>query len=135
MPIVSPLVLCLQPPFDAESEEELFPAILTEEVLFPVWLSANCVSIIKGFLTKNRVERLGCGPAGEQEIRGHSFFEGIDWEKLEQRKVKPPFEPVIVSISPVFQLVGQESPSVNAALMASPALIDFIILEIEKGGQ
>ena len=38
---------CTQPPFDADSEEELFPAILTREVLFPVWLSKEAVAVIR----------------------------------------------------------------------------------------
>jgi hypothetical protein len=36
-----------KPPFDAETEEDLFPAILKQEVLYPVWLSKEAVSIIK----------------------------------------------------------------------------------------
>ena len=30
-----------QPPFDAETEDELFPAILNNDVLFPVWLRSK----------------------------------------------------------------------------------------------
>lgn len=41
-------MLAGQPPFDAESEELLFPAILTADVLFPVWLSKESVAIIRG---------------------------------------------------------------------------------------
>ena len=37
-----------QPPFDADTEEDLFPAIVNNEVLFPVWLSKESVSIIRG---------------------------------------------------------------------------------------
>ena len=40
-------MLAGQPPFDAEHEEDLFPAILKREVLFPVWLSKPSVDIIK----------------------------------------------------------------------------------------
>ena len=31
-------------------------------------------------------------------IRGHVFFKPIDWDKLEQRKIEPPFKPKIVCI-------------------------------------
>lgn len=37
-----------QPPFEADSEDELFEAILHEEVLYPVWLSREAVSILRG---------------------------------------------------------------------------------------
>jgi hypothetical protein len=31
-----------------------------------------------------------------QDIKTHAFFAGLDWEMLEQRKMEPPFKPVIV---------------------------------------
>jgi len=89
-----------QPPFEADNEEDLFQSILHDDVLYPVWLSREAVSILKGFMTKNPARRLGCVAAqgGELAIRAHPFFsKEIDWDNLEQRKVKPPFRPKIVS--------------------------------------
>ena len=37
-----------QPPFEADNEEELFEAILHDEVLYPVWLSREANSILRG---------------------------------------------------------------------------------------
>lgn len=37
-----------QPPFEADNEEELFEAILRDEVLYPVWLSREANSILRG---------------------------------------------------------------------------------------
>lgn len=86
-----------QPPFDADSEEALFPAILQQDVLYPVWLSKEAVAITKGFLTKRPELRLGNGPTGEKDIKTHAFFSGLEWDQLEQRRTEPPFRPVIKS--------------------------------------
>lgn len=51
-------------------------------------------------MTKNRNKRLGCVLADGQEaaIRTHPFFRDLDWNALENRRVKPPFKPKIVII-------------------------------------
>ena len=37
-----------QPPFEADNEDELFEAIRNDEVLYPVWLSREANSILRG---------------------------------------------------------------------------------------
>jgi serine/threonine protein kinase len=88
-------MLAGQPPFDGATEDDLFMAILHNEVLFPVWLSKEAVSFIRGLLIKDRERRLGCGPTGADDLKAHVFFRGIDWEKLERREVEPPFKPKV----------------------------------------
>ena len=50
-------------------------------------------------MTKNPAKRLGCvvTQGCEEAIKTHPFFKEIDWVLLEQRRVKPPFKPRIVS--------------------------------------
>ena len=51
------------------------------------------------FMQKNVSKRLGCVTAhgGEEAIKHHSFFRDMKWKDLEDRKIKPPFRPKIVS--------------------------------------
>ncbi|TDH01583.1 hypothetical protein EPR50_G00181940 [Perca flavescens] len=86
-----------QPPFEADNEDDLFESILHDDVLYPVWLSKEAVSILKAFMTKSPNKRLGCVAAQglEEAIKFHVFFREIDWTLLEQRKIRPPFKPRI----------------------------------------
>jgi serine/threonine protein kinase len=49
-----------QPPFEADNEEDLFESILHDDVLYPVWLTKEAVSILKG-VWDARNGRLFCG--------------------------------------------------------------------------
>uniref|UniRef100_A0AAX7V746 Protein kinase C n=1 Tax=Astatotilapia calliptera TaxID=8154 RepID=A0AAX7V746_ASTCA len=86
-----------QPPFEADNEDDLFESILHDDVLYPVWLSKEAVSILRAFMTKSPNKRLGCVMAQglEEAIKLHPFFREIDWTLLEQRKIRPPFKPRI----------------------------------------
>ncbi|XP_015185036.1 PREDICTED: protein kinase C isoform X2 [Polistes dominula] len=88
-----------QPPFEADNEDDLFESILRDDVLYPIWISKEAVSILKGFMTKNPAKRLGCVVAnrGEAAIREHPFFQHMDWDALEERRVKPPIKPKVQS--------------------------------------
>ncbi|KAK5607539.1 hypothetical protein CRENBAI_016818 [Crenichthys baileyi] len=75
-----------QPPFEADNEDDLFESILHDDVLYPVWLSKEAVSILRAFMTKSPNKRLGCVVAqgSEEAIKLHPFFKEIDGLFLDQ---------------------------------------------------
>eukprot|EP00731_Ephydatia_muelleri_P029444 Em0020g1088a len=83
-----------RPPFDGEDDDQLFNSIMEKSVNYPKSLSEPAKLLLQGFLVKHPARRLGCNPAtGGQDIKEHVFFQPIDWAKLEQREIKPPFKP------------------------------------------
>eukprot|EP00123_Amoebidium_parasiticum_P013441 comp21956_c0_seq2/m.31654 comp21956_c0_seq2/g.31654 ORF comp21956_c0_seq2/g.31654 comp21956_c0_seq2/m.31654 type:complete len:287 (-) comp21956_c0_seq2:890-1750(-) len=90
-------MICGQPPFEADNEEDLFNAILHDAILFPPHVSPPAKSIMQGFLMRAVKERLGCRSDGVNEIKRHPFFKTINWEKLELREIHPPDKPYVAS--------------------------------------
>ncbi|NXG50609.1 KPCL kinase, partial [Psilopogon haemacephalus] len=91
-------MLCGHAPFEAENEDDLFEAILNDEVVYPTWLQQDAVAILKAFMTKNPNMRLGSlGLGGESAILRHPYFKDLDWDLLNQRQMEPPFRPRIKS--------------------------------------
>ncbi|XP_071525049.1 atypical protein kinase C isoform X3 [Panulirus ornatus] len=83
---------------DCNTEDFLFQVILERPIRIPRSLSVKAASILKGFLNKNPVDRLGCHPeTGFTDIITHPFFKTIIWEMLEQRQVPPPYRPRLES--------------------------------------
>eukprot|EP00116_Pleurobrachia_bachei_P011404 sb/3471666/ len=85
-----------QPPFEADTEEDLFDSIMNDEVFYPAWLNKESVGICRALLMKDPEKRLCSDPRkAEAQIKSHAFFKSIDWKALEGKMIPPPFRPSV----------------------------------------
>merc|ERR1719356_1137489 len=53
----------------------------------------DTIEMMQGLLTKDPARRLGAQSDGLAAIKEHSFFSGLDWERLMGRELRPPYVP------------------------------------------
>jgi serine/threonine protein kinase len=82
-------------PFSCKDRKQTMSQILRAKLRMPEFLSAESQSLLRALFKRNPVNRLGAGPTGSKEIKTHPFFEKIEWLKLFQREINPPFQPTV----------------------------------------
>uniref|UniRef100_A0A8C9YXH2 non-specific serine/threonine protein kinase n=1 Tax=Sander lucioperca TaxID=283035 RepID=A0A8C9YXH2_SANLU len=95
--VVTYEMMCGRLPFYNQDHEKLFELILMEDIKFPRTLSSDAKSLLSGLLIKDPNKRLGGGPDDAKEIMRHSFFSGVDWQDVYDKKMVPPFKPQVTS--------------------------------------
>nr|GMC79175.1 serine/threonine-protein kinase AtPK2/AtPK19-like [Ipomoea batatas] len=83
-----------KPPFIG-NREKVQQKIIKEKLKLPSFLTSEAHSLLKGLLSKDPSKRLGSGPKGGDEIKGHKWFRPINWRRLEAREVQPSFRPEV----------------------------------------
>ena len=57
--------------------------------------SSDARDILKRLLDPKVSKRLGSGPEGTEEIKTHAFFKSVDWIKLYNKEIEPPYKPIV----------------------------------------
>lgn len=84
------------PPFYSENTNEMYQKILSDPLRFGDEISPDARSLLTGLLTRDPQQRLGV--AGAETIKSHPFFaKHIDFKRLMQKKIQPPFKPNVES--------------------------------------
>jgi len=52
---------------------------------------------VLSLLVKDTGKRLGCGREGADEIKAHRFWRSVDWERLRNKELPPPWRPKVTS--------------------------------------
>ncbi|KAJ3010892.1 UNVERIFIED_CONTAM: hypothetical protein HDU68_001917 [Siphonaria sp. JEL0065] len=85
-------------PFRAKKNDDLKKLIISGPLEFPsdeeVKISDQCKDVIKGFLTRPAVDRLGSKESGgDTRINTHDWFLEYDWDKLDALEITAPWVP------------------------------------------
>ena len=80
-------------PFESPNLNRLYDRIAKAPLRFWKPLPNDTKSFIQSLLQKDPSKRLGCGPAGEDEIFKHPYFSDIDWDKIMKKQYQMEFIP------------------------------------------
>merc|ERR1712154_638919 len=83
------------PPFYNENLNIMYEKILHAPIPLPKYLTKEARSIFLGLLERDPKRRLGSSDKDAIEIEGHAFYKDIDWTKLYNKEIKPPFKPKV----------------------------------------
>lgn len=82
----------------------MYQKILNGELRFPSYVSPEAQSLLEGLLTRDVDKRLGSGPDGSNDVKRHPFFRDIDWNKLDNYAIEPPFKPKVKNLDDISQI-------------------------------
>jgi serine/threonine protein kinase len=85
------------PPFYDENPFGIYQKILAGRIEFPRHFDIYAKDLVRKLLTADRTKRYGCLENGAEDIKRHKWFENVDWDKVYNRAVKPPFVPGFTS--------------------------------------
>jgi len=122
-------MVCGHLPFFNRNHEVLFELILHEEIRLPANLSAAAKDMLTKILCKEPTERLGGGEGDGAEIMAHPFFASIDFKKLYNLEIPPPFVPKIAGAEDVSNF---DTVFTNEEARLSPPDQDILAPEEEK---
>uniref|UniRef100_A0A8C5G6S4 Ribosomal protein S6 kinase n=1 Tax=Gouania willdenowi TaxID=441366 RepID=A0A8C5G6S4_GOUWI len=82
---------------ERNSQSEVSKRILRCDPPFPSMIGHTAQDLLRKLLVKDPHRRLGSGPRGAEDIKAHSFFKGLNWADLAEKKVASPFKPELKS--------------------------------------
>lgn len=84
-----------QPPFVDDDPMGIYQQILAGKVNFPRFIDRNAKSLVKKLLISDLTKRYGCLKNGATDIKGHKWYNGLEWDNLVARQLTAPFVPTV----------------------------------------
>ena len=125
------------PPFYHQNQKVMYEFIRIKSIIFPdakykIPISDECKDIINKLLVKDQKIRMG-SKGDMEEVIMHPFFKDIDFKKLYNKQIEPPFVPKIADISSLTPLPdAQSTREALASSQISESKLKQILINQEK---
>ncbi|GAA5801567.1 hypothetical protein HPULCUR_007015 [Helicostylum pulchrum] len=83
------------PPFYDDDHLKLYEKILAGRVKYPQYFIPNSKDLLKRLLTSDLTKRYGNLKDGSEDIKRHAWFQGVDFNRVLARQIRPPYVPSI----------------------------------------
>lgn len=81
------------PPFYHENHVLLYESVLEGNIKFPSHFDPKASDLIQKLCATDVTQRYGAMKGGCNDIKTHPWFSGVDWQKLYNRRIRPPYVP------------------------------------------
>ncbi len=82
-------------PFQGSSVHHTLKNIVTRQPRVDNKVSPGAKSLLQCLLRRNYKQRICCGKNGFTEIKEHPFFWEVNWNKMRNGEIEPPFKPIV----------------------------------------
>ncbi|KAI7890326.1 camp-dependent protein kinase 2 [Mucor mucedo] len=83
------------PPFYDDDHLKLYEKILAGRVKYPNYFIVHSKDLLKRLLTADLTKRYGNLKDGSEDIKRHAWFQGVDFNRVLARQIRPPYVPSI----------------------------------------
>mmetsp|Transcript_74632 Transcript_74632/g.199076 ORF Transcript_74632/g.199076 Transcript_74632/m.199076 type:complete len:367 (-) Transcript_74632:136-1236(-) len=83
------------PPFYDENPFGIYQKVLLGRVEYPKHMDVKVKDLVKKLLTQDQAKRLGRTKKEAEDVKGHKWFKGVDWDVCLHRGLPPAFVPEV----------------------------------------
>lgn len=103
------------PPFSGASLLQVFDRIVKGQYEIPDQFSDPLADLVMRLFETDESRRIGCGPAGSDEIKTHQWYANMNWQALLEKKLPSEFVPKCTNDDPTANFdVFEEEPMEDA---------------------
>jgi serine/threonine protein kinase len=85
------------PPFYDDDPFKLYEKILACKLRFPSHFDPLAKDLVKRLLSPDLTKRYGNLKNGTEDIKGHRWFQGVNWDKLRNLEIPAPYVPRVLA--------------------------------------